>query len=201
MLVRRPCGWTQCHWGGLRLRGGVDGMRWMRRWLGLAHECAGGGCLWQRWRWCRSMCTLQFRVLTNWLNTITENPKITNWIWTSAGYDSTLRFFSMLEILEIYIGYLPLKNSLLNRYRKYGIEFIVTAPVTNHWLYRRSQKGSRTIRPRRVKMSVNRVGWIFATQSPEIYITYPLKTVYFTENHPEWTQKNSRLLFIFFNIT
>ena len=22
--ARRPCGWTQCHWGGLRLRGGVD---------------------------------------------------------------------------------------------------------------------------------------------------------------------------------
>ena len=38
---------------------------------------------------------------------------------------STLRFFSMLEILEIYIRYLPLKNSLLNRYRKYGIEFNV----------------------------------------------------------------------------
>ena len=36
------------------------------------------------------------------------------------------------RILEIYIRYLPLKNSLLNRYRKYGIEFNVTAPVGNH---------------------------------------------------------------------
>ena len=170
---------------------GVGWMRWMRRWLGLAQECAGGGCLWLRWR-CRSMCTLQFRVLTNWLNKITENQKI---------YDSTLRFFSMLEILEIYIGYLPLKNSLLHRYRKYGIELNVTAPVWNHWLYRRSQKGSRTIRPRRVKMSESRVGRIFATQSLEIYITYPLKTVYCTEKHTEWKQKNSILLFYFFNIT
>ena len=36
------------------------------------------------------------------------------------------------RILEIYITYLPLKNSLLNRYRKYGTEFNVTAPVWNH---------------------------------------------------------------------
>ena len=36
------------------------------------------------------------------------------------------------RILEIYITYLPLKNSLLNRYRKHGIEFNVTAPVWNH---------------------------------------------------------------------
>ena len=27
---------------------GMGWMRWMRRWLGLAHEGAGGGCLWQR---------------------------------------------------------------------------------------------------------------------------------------------------------
>ena len=36
------------------------------------------------------------------------------------------------RILEICIRYPPLKNSLLNRYRKYGIEFNVTAPETNH---------------------------------------------------------------------
>ncbi len=35
-------------------------------------------------------------------------------------------------IVEIYIRYPPLKNSFLNRYRKYGIEFNVTAPETNH---------------------------------------------------------------------
>ena len=81
----------------------------MRRWLGLAHKGAGG-------------------VSTKSL----KNKKLTDWIWTSAGYDSTLRFFPMLEILEIYIRYLPLKNSLLNRCRKYGIEFNVTAPVGNH---------------------------------------------------------------------
>ena len=70
----------------------------MRRWLGLAHKGAGG-------------------VSTKSL----KNKKLTNWIWTSAGYDSTLRFFPMLEILEIYIRYLPLKNSLLNR-KKSGME-------------------------------------------------------------------------------
>jgi hypothetical protein len=36
------------------------------------------------------------------------------------------------RILEIYITYLPLKNILLNRYRKHGTEFNVTAPVWNH---------------------------------------------------------------------
>ena len=41
----RPCGWTQCHWGGLRLRGGVDAvdaamagpLSWScRRWMFVA---------------------------------------------------------------------------------------------------------------------------------------------------------------------
>ena len=62
-------------------------------------------------------------VLTNWFKKITEKQKIDQLdiIWTSAGYDSTLRLFPMLEILEIYIRYLPLENSLLNR-KKSGME-------------------------------------------------------------------------------
>jgi len=40
----------------------------------------------------------------------------------------------MLEILEIYIRYpqVGFRVYLLNRYRKYGTEFNVTAPVGNH---------------------------------------------------------------------
>ena len=41
-------------------------------------------------------------VLTNWFKKITEKQKNDQLdiIWTSAGYDSTLRFFPMLEIPE-----------------------------------------------------------------------------------------------------
>ena len=151
--ARRPCGWTRCHWGGLRLRGGVDAV----------DATMAGPRSWMCRRW---------------------------------------MFVATMAVMPIYVyPAIPLKNSLLNRYRKNGIEFNVTAPVTNHWLYRRSQKGSRTIRPRRVKMSESRVWRIFATQSLEIYKWHPLKTVYCTEKHPEWKQKNSILLYIFFNIT
>ena len=62
-----------------------------------------------------------------------------------------LRFFQCLKSLKSTLGTLPLENSLLNRYRKYGIEFNVTAPGREPLqLYETEPKGKWTIRPRRL---------------------------------------------------
>ena len=79
------------------MRSGVDAVD--AALLGLAHEGAGG-------------------VSTKSL----KNKKLTNWIYMDIrGLRLNSTVFPMLEILEIYIRYLPLENSLLNR-KKSGME-------------------------------------------------------------------------------
>ena len=76
-----------------------------------------------------------------WLNSVLLGRfEIAGWVGCGGCGDSWASLMKVQavdvcgndRILEIYIRYLPLRNSLLNRYRKYGIEFNVTAPVGNH---------------------------------------------------------------------